>query len=29
MADRVHGIGGQLSIDSQPGRGTRVRVVVK
>jgi hypothetical protein len=29
MADRVKDIGGQLSIDSQPRRGTRVRVVVE
>jgi signal transduction histidine kinase len=29
MAERVQGIGGELSIDSQPGHGTRVRVVVE
>jgi signal transduction histidine kinase len=29
MADRVRGIGGELSIDSEPGRGTLVRVVVE
>jgi signal transduction histidine kinase len=29
MAERVEGIGGELSIDSEPGRGTRVRVVVE
>jgi signal transduction histidine kinase len=28
MAERVEGIGGELSIDSEPGRGTQVRVVV-
>lgn len=29
MAERVRGIGGELSIDSEPGRGTRVRMVVR
>jgi signal transduction histidine kinase len=29
MAERVQGIGGELSIDSEPGHGTRVRVVVE
>jgi signal transduction histidine kinase len=29
MAERVHGIGGELSIDSEPGRGTQVRMVVE
>jgi signal transduction histidine kinase len=28
MAQRVQGIGGELSIDSEPGRGTQVRVTV-
>jgi signal transduction histidine kinase len=29
MAERVQGIGGELSIDSAPGRGTQVRLVVE
>jgi signal transduction histidine kinase len=29
MAERIEGIGGELSIDSEPGRGTRVRVIVE
>jgi hypothetical protein len=29
MAERVEGIGGDLAIDSTPGRGTQVRVVVE
>jgi signal transduction histidine kinase len=28
MAERVQGIGGELSIESEPGRGTEVRVTV-
>jgi len=28
MAERVQGIGGELSIDSEPGHGTQIRVVV-
>jgi signal transduction histidine kinase len=29
MAERVEGIGGELRIDSVPGRGTEVRVMVE
>jgi signal transduction histidine kinase len=28
MAERVEGIGGELSIDSEPGRGTQIRMIV-
>jgi signal transduction histidine kinase len=29
MAERAAGIGGELSIESEPGRGTEVRMVVE